>query len=221
MTTALEPRATSSLATNQRSEPAATPRVKLARGHIQIVHADPQAGERLLAEALGAADADALHGMLRQLVKASVSGRKPNESNLAYMISMVKSIAPQDSIEAMLVSQMVSIHMAAMRCACRLAATDNLAQQDSVSRALARLARTFAAGVEALSRHRNNHERAITVQNLSVQDGGKAIVGNVTHASVVVSPPPALETTAGQQDAVPVAPAWEYVHADEGQGADA
>ena len=39
-----------------------------------------------------------------------------------------------------------------------------------------------------IRRYRNNSEPAITVQNVSVGDGGKAIVGNVTqHASVIVS----------------------------------
>lgn len=142
----------------------------------------------MLAEALGAVDRDALHGMLRQLVKASAIGQKPDEANLAFMISTIRSIAPKDSIEAMLVSQMVSVHVAAMRCACRLACTDDLPQQEAVTRALTRLSRTFAAQVEALSRHRNSDERGITVQNLSVQDGGRAIVGNVTqHANVLVA----------------------------------
>ena len=88
----------------------------------------------------------------------------------------------------MLAAQMVSVHVAAMRSACRLACTDDLPQQESITRALTRLARTFAAQIEALSRHRNNGERAITVRNLSVQDGGRAIVGNVTqHANVIVA----------------------------------
>jgi hypothetical protein len=53
---------------------------------------------------------------------------------------------------------------------------------------LSRLTRTFAAQVEALNRHRNSDARAITVQNLSVQDGGRAIVGNVTqHTGVLVA----------------------------------
>ena len=56
------------------------------------------------------------------------------------------------------------------------------------ARALARLARTFPAQIEALNRYRSHGERAITVQNVSVGDGGKVIVGNVTqHASVIVS----------------------------------
>ncbi len=141
-----------------------------------------------MANALGVADRDAMHGILRQLVKASVSGEKPDEVNLSFMISMVKSIKPRDSVEAMLVAQMVSVHVMAMRCAHHLADADDLAQHDSAARALGRLARTFPAQIEALNRYRSHGEPAVTVQNVKVEDGGNAIVGNVTqHASVIVS----------------------------------
>jgi hypothetical protein len=129
-----------------------------------------------------------MHGILRQLVKASVSGGSSDEVNLSFMISMVKSIKPRDSIEAMLVAQMVSVHVMAMHCAHQLANAEDLAQHDSAARALGRLARTFPTQIEALNRYRSHGEPAITVQNVSVGDGGKAIVGNVTqHASVIVS----------------------------------
>ncbi|MDI4234911.1 hypothetical protein OZ411_19075, partial [Bradyrhizobium sp. Arg237L] len=76
----------------------------------------------------------------------------------------------------------------AMRCAHHLANADDLAQHDSAARALGRLARTFPAQIEALNRYRSHGEPAITVQNVKVEDGGKAIVGNVTqHANVIVS----------------------------------
>jgi len=91
-----------------------------------------------------------------------VSGEKPDEVNLSFMISMVKSIKPRDSVEAMLVAQMVSVHVMAMRCAYRLANAEDIARQDSAGRALGRLARTFAAQIEALNRYRNNSEPAIT-----------------------------------------------------------
>jgi hypothetical protein len=129
-----------------------------------------------------------MHGILRQLVKASVSGENPDEVNLSFMISMVKSIKPRDSVEAMLVAQMVSVHVMAMRCAHHLANADDLTQHDSAARALGRLARTFPAQIDALNRYRSQGEPAVTVQNVKVEDGGKAIVGNVTqHASVIVS----------------------------------
>jgi hypothetical protein len=88
----------------------------------------------------------------------------------------------------MLVAQMVSVHVMAMRCAYHLANADDIARQDSAARALGRLARTFPAQIEALNRYRQNGEPAITVQNVSVADGGNAIVGNVTqHRSVIVA----------------------------------
>ncbi|MCK1745384.1 hypothetical protein IVA80_32620 [Bradyrhizobium sp. 139] len=218
MTTTPEPHSTPPVAANDRSGPAVSPRIKLYKRRIAIQHPDPQAGERLLAEALGAVDRDALHGLLKQLVKASVIGQKADQGNLAFMISMMKSIAPKDSLESMLTAQMVSVHVATLRCACRLAFTDDIAQQDSITRALTRLARTFAAQIEALSRHRSNGERAITVRNLSVQDGGRAIVGNVTqHASLIVAEPNAA-TDAGP---VPPRESREHEEAETRQGAGA
>ena len=141
-----------------------------------------------MADALGVTDSGAMRGIIRQLVKASVSAEGPDEVTLSFMISMVKSIRPRDSVEAMLVAQMVSVHVMAMRCAHHLAGADDLAQHDSAARALGRLARTFPAQIEALNRYRSHGEPAITVQNVSVGDGGKAIVGNVTqHARVIVA----------------------------------
>jgi hypothetical protein len=176
------------IAATDQTKAAAAPLIKLLSHGFSIDHPDPEVGEQLMADALGAADRDAMHGILRQLVRTSVSGEKPDEGNLSFMISMVKSIKPRDSVEAMLVAQMVSVHVMAMRCAHHLANADDLAQHDSAARALGRLARTFPAQIEALNRYRSHGEPAITVQNVSVGDGGKAIVGNVTqHASVIVS----------------------------------
>ena len=190
MTTSQTQSETMPIAARDRAALIASPKVKLRRRRILIEHPDPQAGERLLAEALGAVDRDALHGLLSQLAKASAVARRPDQGNLSFMISMLKSIAPKDSLEAMLAAQMVCVHVATMRCACRLACTDDVPQQESLTRALTRLARTYAAQMEALSRHRSNGACAITVQNLSVQDGGKAVVGNFTqHANLIAAQP--------------------------------
>jgi hypothetical protein len=180
-------KATTIAATDQ-TRIAATPRIKLSSRGFAIDHPDPELGEQLMADAFGVGDRDAMHGILQQLVKASVNRRKPDAANLAFMMAMVESIKPRDAIEAMLVAQMVSVHVMAMRCAHHLACAENIVQQESAGRALGRLARTFPAQIEALNRHRNNGAPAVTVQNVSVQDGGNAIVGNVTqHASVIVS----------------------------------
>lgn len=168
--------------------PDATPRIKLLPHGFAIDHPDPDLGERLMANALGVNDRDAMDGILRQLVRASGIGGRVDEVNLSFMIAMAKSLRPRDSVEAMLVAQMVSVHVMAMRCAQQLAAADDLARHDSASRALGRLARTFPAQIDALNRYRSHSEPAVTVQNVSVADGGKAIVGNVTqHRNLIVA----------------------------------
>ena len=197
MTTSPTSTQTMPIAADDRAATIASPKVKLRRRRIVIDHPDPSAGEKLLADALGAVDRDALHGLLSQLTKASVVARKPDQGNLAFMVSMLKSIAAKDSFEAMLAAQMVSVHVASMRSACRLACTDDVSQQESLTRALTRLARTFAAQVEALNRHRSSGACAITVQNLSVQDGGRAVVGNLTqHASLIAAQPGLVDAAA-------------------------
>jgi hypothetical protein len=171
-----------------QAKTAAAPRIKLSSQGFCIDHPDLDLGERLMADSLGVAEPDAMYGLLRQLVRASATGEKPDPVNLAFMMSMIQNIKPRDSIEAMLVAQMVSVHVMAMRCADQLASAADEVQQDSASRALGRLARTFPAQIEALNRHRSHGAPAITVQNVSVGDGGNAIVGNVTqHANVMVS----------------------------------
>ncbi len=184
------------VATNDRSGAVTSPRIKLCKRRIAIDHPDPQTGERLLADALGAVDRDALHGILKQLVKASASGQRPDAANLAFMISMIKSIAPRDSIEAMLAAQMVCVHAMAMRCAHHLACANDLASKDSASRALSKLTRIFPAQIEALDRYRSNSERAITVESLSVQDNGGAVTGDVVDpARAIVSQPKLADAT--------------------------
>jgi hypothetical protein len=179
---------TKAVAVTGQTTAATRPRIKLSSRSIAIDHPDPEQGERLMSDAFGVSDPDAMYGMLRQLVRASVIGSKPDPVNLSFMMSMVESIKPRDSIEAMLVTQMVSVHVMAMRCAHQLADEQDIARQESVVRALSRLTRTFPAQIEALNRYRDKREPAVTVQNVSVADGGKAIVGNVTqHASLIVS----------------------------------
>ncbi len=76
---------------------------------------------------------------------------------------------------------MVSVHVMAMRCAQHLATADDLGAR--APRGPGPAARTFPAQIKALE----PLPQPRRVQNVSVSDGGNAIVGNVTqHASVIV-----------------------------------
>jgi hypothetical protein len=77
---------------------------------------------------------------------------------------------------------MAVTHMATMEFAFRLARAKNMEQCDSAERAYNKLARTFVAQMEALKRYRAGVEQKVTVQHVSVNDGGQAIVGDVVQA---------------------------------------
>src|SRR5258705_965532 len=113
------------------------------------------------------------------------------------MVSVVKGIEPRDQIEAMLAAQMAGIHKTIMTFTRRLSNVETIPQQDSAERALNKLARTFVSQMEALKRYRTGGEQKVTVQHVSVSEGGQAIVGTVTQGSREAagsnaSPPPAL-----------------------------
>jgi hypothetical protein len=131
--------------------------------------------------ALGTMDQDFVNGLLGQLANAGTKGPKIDERGLNFMLSMVKAVKPRDELETMLAAQMAAVHMATMTFARRLAHVDNIPQQDSAERAFNKLARTFAAQLEALKRYRTGGEQKVTVKHVTVNDGGQAIVGNITH----------------------------------------
>ncbi len=195
MTKAFHDDTIAALAAPDTTRTAPLPRIKFSPRGFAIDHPDRKAGERLMAEALGAGTREAMHGLLTQLVKASVVGQKRDKTSLGFMLAMVRTIAPRDALEAMLTAQMVSVHVMAMRCAHRLASAADAAQQDSAARALSRLARTFPAQMEALSRHR---ARIAGLRHPSADGGDRA----TRIERVIVMP----GDVAGDADAGTIAP---------------
>jgi len=149
---------------------------------IGIDHPNELVGEMLVSGILASADRDFVHGIVSQLASASRHGQDIDEHGLNFMLSVIKGIEARDQIEAMLAAQMAAVHMASMTFAGRLAHVDDIAEQDCAARAFNKLTRTFAMQMEALNRYRSGAEQKVTLQHVSVAEGGQAIVGNVTQA---------------------------------------
>jgi hypothetical protein len=164
---------------HRRKRRSPAPRVKVSDNTLSADHADGVVGESLLMEAIGTADQDFLDGFLAQLANVVTIGRNVTEDEVNFMLSIVKGIEPRDQVEAMLAAQMAATHNAIMTFARRLNHVENSPQQDSAERAFNKLARTFAAQVETLKRYRGG-EQTMRVENVTVNDGGQAIVGNVS-----------------------------------------
>jgi hypothetical protein len=91
---------------------------------------------------------------------------------------VVRAIDPRDPTEALLAAQMSAVHSATMYAAQYLKSCQTVPQQDSASNMLNKLARTFAAQIEALKKYRSTGEQSVTVthQHVSVM-AGQAVVG--------------------------------------------
>ena len=182
--TPVEAKALEEYRAKARAKPFA-PRVKIDKTkegapRLTLDHPDMATSFPLLASATGIYDIDFLLVLLDQLGNAASPGKEISELRLNAMLSTVKSIQPRDQLEAMLAAQMAATHNAVMTFARRLNHVDNIPQQDSAERAFNKLCRTFAAQLEALKRYRSAGEQTVRVEHVTVNEGGQAIVGNVT-----------------------------------------
>lgn len=141
--------------------------------------------ENALSEIFGTADKDQANALLSHCLKVL----KPDEAGDAgasnderhFLLSIIRDMAPRDPVERMLAVQMAATHVATIRAGRWMATSDNLPQIQAHYTGFNKLARTFAAQIEALRKHRTGGEQRVTVQHVNVSDGGQAIVGNVHH----------------------------------------
>jgi hypothetical protein len=169
----------------RRARTAPAPRFNLETSTTKSVnitadHIDPETCYTLLADTFGSGDYEIAAGLLTQLTDASRTGKDPTRRELNFMLSVVRGINPRDETEALLATQMAAVHNATMVSARRLNHVETIPQQDSAVNMLNKLARTFTGQVEALKRYRSAGEQTIKVQHVTVNDGGQAIVGNVS-----------------------------------------
>ncbi|MDI1346469.1 MAG: hypothetical protein PSV22_20605 [Pseudolabrys sp.] len=168
---------------DRRAAAPVAPRVKVSKDEksiIELDHPNDAVAYGILMEALGTADFDFVTGLLSQLANAGSQGGQVDERGLNFMVSVIKDIKPRDQLEAMLAAQMAAIHMTTMTFVRRLAHVENILQQDSAGNTLNKLTRTYATQMETLKRYRTGGEQKVTVQHVTVSEGGQAIVGNVT-----------------------------------------
>lgn len=158
-------------------------KLKVVDGVLQVtfIHADPDLAQILLMADLGTSDPDFMAGVHGQVASIGAHGRQIDEGASNFLLSVVRGVQPRDELEAMLAVQMGAIHQATMMMARRLNNVDNLRQQDSAERALNKLARTYATQMEALKRYRTGGQQKVTVEHVTVNEGGQAIVGAVAH----------------------------------------
>ena len=131
-----------------------------------------------LARSIGSDNPEFAKGILGHVVNAA----NGNEADANFQLAAIQGIAPRDTTESLLAAQMSAAHVATMAAARSLARAETLVQYEAYERAFNKLARTFAAQVEALKRYRSSGSQKVTVEHININDGGRAIVGTVALA---------------------------------------
>jgi hypothetical protein len=134
-----------------------------------------------LMDAMGSGDERFAEGLVCQVAGLGAPGRRVSEEASNFALSVVAAVAPRDELEALLAVQMAAVHQAVLMMARRLYHVETIAQQDAAERALNKLARTYAGQMETLKRYRSKGRQVVRVERVTVQEGGRAVVGNVTH----------------------------------------
>jgi len=98
-------------------------------------------------------------------------------------LNQVMGINPQDEIEGMLLTHMVSTHHAAMDCLRLAAIQEQTFEGKELNLKYAdKLIRTHATLVATLDKHRGKGQQKMTVEHVHVNEGGQAIIGNVNQS---------------------------------------
>ena len=141
-----------------------------------------QLTDKNLQEAFGTAYTDAATMFLSQLMR-TISPCETKDEVVAFtkqVMPLLSGIEPRDELEGMLAVQMVGIHALSMEMMGRAMISDQTVDgvNNNVNR-VTKLTRTFIAQMEALDKHRGDGRQKITVEHVTVNEGGQAIVGNV------------------------------------------
>jgi hypothetical protein len=155
----------------------------VARDH-SFDHRLPQGRQwwQRLKNAFGTASSAFVEASLYQLIAAA---RLPNsgisETAVNASLAFIEGAKPQGEIECALVMQMACAHTAAMSILGTFAGAYGYGRNVPVkASAAARLMRAYATQVETLRRLRNGGSQFVRVEHVHVNEGGQAVIGNVS-----------------------------------------
>lgn len=134
----------------------------------------------LMTEYLGMQTFGAANGVFITAVEAL---GKSAEKHGTFAAAMFAELKPRDAVEAMLIAQMTATHVAMTNITSRASYQSSSEIHERLERSMTRLSRTYIAQMEALKKYRSKAQQTVRVERVTVNEGGQAIVGDVSHKS--------------------------------------
>ena len=161
-------------------------RVTLLRSDAYAEQTAPPDGESKdwwsrLNNALGTVSTDFVRTSLLQLQGAA---RSPygtiSETAINAALAMIEAAAPRDELEGALAVQMACTHTAAMSVLAKMDSGLGTERRTAAfGSTAARLMKAYAMQMEVLRRLRTGGQQVVRVEHVHINDGGRAVIGNV------------------------------------------
>ena len=158
-----------------------SPKLKMSEdGEQYTLQLDEFSDVVALTEATGTANPGLMQKLTMQQARVTFAQGTSDLNGVNATLAAMHGIKPRDELEGMLATQMVAVHNMAMEMAQRAMFEDQTFEgvNANVNR-VTKLMRTFTTQIEALQKYRTKGQQKITVQHVTVADGGQAVVGNV------------------------------------------
>lgn len=168
-----------SIVLDRMMEKTLLPRIIYRDGKVTTDHKDQTIGHLLLSQACGASSIESLSRLFEHLINFCDGPPERVERHLNAFVSAIACIEPRDDTEMMLATQMVLTHELSMNMALQVRRAETIPQQDCAERGFNKMARTYTMQMDALRKHRRGGEQKVTVEHVTVNSGGQAIVGSV------------------------------------------
>ncbi len=133
--------------------------------------------------AFGVNNSDFIDEQVRALATFANKPKKSTRDlarSITSSLALISEIAPNDPIEAMLAVQMVTTHKCAMKAIESLNWSESLKQDSVASNSATKLMNLYIRQMEALNKHRGKGQQKMTVEHIHVNEGGQAIIGDVS-----------------------------------------
>lgn len=143
-------------------------------GTVQIETGDPNT----LINLFNVKTYQAASGLMTSAINALGRSGEPYRDMMA---AMQAELGPRDAAEAMLITQMAATHVAMTTLSQKMMDAGSGQMRESCERSVSRLSRTYLAQMDALKKYRAKAQQTVRVERVTVNEGGQAIVGDVTH----------------------------------------
>ena len=125
--------------------------------------------------------------LLDLAAKANLTTNQRTPDQIHALVSMFEESKVESPIEAMLISQMTTVHTQAMKLMCMVTNENCAFSVNSEMMAQAnRLMKTFVNQIASYEKLKRGGQQIIKVDHVHVHEGGQAIVGNIQHPNTGV-----------------------------------